>query len=64
MTKYNIIVHTPSSGADILESYDTPDEALNALKEIIDPENLNPFYDDLVALGGYLRLEDTNGGEF
>ena len=61
--KYLIIERTPNSSEEI-DSFDTIEEAQNALDDIKDPDNTNPYYDDLIAMGGYLMVEDENGGGY
>ena len=63
---YNIIAHDKVNNqclSAILEGSDTEDECIKRFKELIDPDNQNPYYFDLRMRGGYLRLEDSNGNE-
>ena len=62
--KFNVIGWTEKTGAFELDSFDTADEAILRFKQIIDPNSLNPFYNDLVKIGGYIRLETDHGDEF
>ena len=58
--KVYIVVHEPGNSYR-LESFRSWSSAERALEELKDPENLDPFYDDLVAAGGYCRIEDEHG---
>ena len=62
--KYNVIAWTKKTGAFELDSFNTSEEAILRFKQITDPDNFDPFFSDLVKIGGSVRLETDNGDEF
>jgi hypothetical protein len=63
-TTYHIIAAIRDVYSETIECFDTPEEAKTALKEIKDPDSFDSYYSDLLASGGSLRLEDSEGNEF
>ena len=60
---YHIIEQTEKYGANEIESYKTLQEAQDMLDQIINSK-YDPYYEDLTADGGYLRIEDDNGSGY
>ena len=44
-----------------IEEYECKDDAIEAYNELVDPNTFDPYYDNLVEAGGYLRIEDEDG---
>jgi len=61
--KYKIIEQTNDNGANAIEEYDTKDECIARFEELTSHNSFDPYYQDLVSCGGYLRMEDDNGNE-
>jgi hypothetical protein len=60
---YNIIEMTSEHGANELDSFDTEAECVDMFKALRDPGSLDCYFADLVEMGGYLRMEDSDGNE-
>ena len=58
--KWYIVENTPKTGGMNLESFDSELEARRAMQEIINSKT-DDYYDNLVALGGSLMVQDENG---
>jgi hypothetical protein len=60
MTKWQIIEYIPNKTSDVLEWFDSELEARKAMQEIINSKT-DDYYDNLVALGGSLMVQDEDG---
>lgn len=60
---YRIIEMSEECGANEVESFDTEAEAIERFNELRDPGSLDPYYEDLLEMGSYLRMEDSDGNE-
>ena len=61
--KYNIIAWTEKHGSHTIESFDTPEQAINHFLSLTNPQSYDPYFEDLKAAGGYLRIENSDGSE-
>lgn len=62
--KYYIIAYIENEYSDRTESFNHLSEAQRHLEFLKDPNCLDPYYQNLINMGGDLRIEDENGNGY